>query len=149
MLRRIVPRASLEGIPADLRLEIFKHLLPENLPVCISNFDDETGPSHPMENLLNGCADLQSLVFVCRAIHVESIELLFQNVNVTFDILINQCSKDLRLPGLYGLGFTWFSNLVREAAPRRAAEAKAAALADYLHNVHTVNPVVLEQISQE
>ncbi|RDI84279.1 hypothetical protein Vi05172_g5577 [Venturia inaequalis] len=149
MLRRIIPRASLEGLPADLRLEIFKHLLLENLPVCISTFDDETGPVKAKEKLLNGCADSQSLVFVYRGIHEESTELLFQNVDVTFDILINQCSKDLRLPGLYGLGFTWFSNLVRETAPRRAAEAKAAALADYLHNVHTVNPVVLEQISQE
>lgn len=144
-MRRKVPRASLEGIPAELRLEIFKHLLPENLPVYIRAIDDDTGPGEPKQTLLKGCADLQSLMFICRQIYEETTVLLFQNINVTFDILINQCTKDLRLPGLYGFEFAWFSNPAGETVPRRVSDVKAAVLADYLRKVRYVTLVVREQ----
>lgn len=43
----------------------------------------------PSKNLLKDCTDLQNLMFVCRKIYEETTELLFQNVNVNFDILIS------------------------------------------------------------
>jgi hypothetical protein len=110
--------ASLGGIPTELRLQIFRYLLPKQLPITLapkrpsaqytSRYFLLSRPAvvQPDKGIREACSIFRNLILTSRRINTEATELLFANIDIEFALDHNDRKHyGKSVPGLYGFDY--------------------------------------------
>jgi hypothetical protein len=129
---KILPATpTLDGIPTEIRLQIFKNLLYAGSRALVSEVATKES--------LEACHNFRSLMLTSRRINLEATELFFKNAIVYFDIVHDDCKTVEVRPGLRGFRYSWSLGSTKEITSRRMEDLKWTILNDFLRKVRSVN----------
>lgn len=111
---------TLDNIAAELRLQVFRYLLPESLPFSIP----ATG-AQPQWEPWRTCDDFRSLMLTSPRLNMEASELFFKHAEIEIDVNDKdwQCRSRRKNRGEHGLaifGYSWSPNPLAFHHARRA-----------------------------
>ncbi|KAE9965215.1 hypothetical protein EG328_009892 [Venturia inaequalis] len=141
-----IKRASLLGIPTELRLEIFNYLLPNDLPFTIpdtkrldnisKNWSVDRRHSKRAAIVWSACKNFRSLMLTCQSVSREASEQFYKSAIISFRINhgVYQEGNGSNF-GLCGFGAAWSPRSENVRPTPHIESAMHDSLGAFLRNV--------------